>query len=106
MSTTETHYVIIYRDPQKDETVSVRARKVFDSPLGLSFLAISEFVFDTAARVIDPAEEALRERLRDVRTLHLSIYRVLSIEEVGGHHEGLRLTHDRSNLVVFPSPRP
>jgi hypothetical protein len=100
------HYVITYRDPVKDETVTLRARKVYDSPLGLSFLAIADFVFDTGTRLIDPAEEALRERLRDVRTLHLSIYRVLSILEVGVDHEGLRLGHDRSNLVVFPTGRP
>ena len=101
----DTHYVVTYRDSVKDETVTLRARAVHDSPLGLSFLAISDFVFDTNARVIDPSEEALRDRLRDVRTLHLSIYRVLAVLEVGVDHTGLQLTHDRSNLVVFPSGR-
>lgn len=101
----DTHFVITYKDPAKDETVTLRARKVYDSPLGLSFLAISDFVFEAGARLIDPAEEAQRERLRDVRTLHLSIYRVLSIQEMGADHEGLTLVGDRSNLVNFPAPR-
>lgn len=100
-----THYVITYRDPERDETVTLRARSVADSTLGLSFIAISDFLWGQTGKLVDPAQEALQTRLAQVRTLHLSIYRVMSIQEVGVEHDGLRFDRDRSNLVVFPNDR-
>lgn len=101
-----THYVVTYKDAETDETVTLRARKVFDSPLGLSFIALADFVFDGGGGLlVNPGEEALARRMAKVRTLHLSIYRVLSIQEVGDEADGLALVRDRSNLVVFPQGR-
>ena len=100
---TDAHYVITFHDPEQGGIVTLRAREVGDSPLGLSFLRIAGFVFDEGGPLVNPREEALRSRLQDVRSLHVSIHRVLSITEVGARHEGLSFDHDRSNLVAFPT---
>jgi hypothetical protein len=98
-------YVVTWRDPETDAVTSVRARRVFDSPLGLSFIAMADFELEGGGSlVVDPAQEALARKLANVRVLHLSIHRVLSIQEVGDDGDGLSL-QDRSNLVVFPAPR-
>lgn len=101
----ETCFQITWRDAERDETLTVKARKVEDSTLGLSFIRISEFVFEDGSLVVNPQQELLRQRLRHVTSLHLSIHRVLSIAELGPEHAGLTFTHDRSNLVVFPTPK-
>lgn len=104
----DSHYVINYRDPKSNEIVQIRARKIRDSSLGLSFVEVSDFLFDSGGLVIKPAEEQLRKRLEFVKSLHLSIYSILSVEEVGD----IKLTFktDRSNLVALPldtsPPRP
>ncbi len=98
---TKTCFVITYRDPKKGEIVSIKAKNVTDSSLGLSFIAISDFVFDTGTLVVNPAEEDLKKRFEGVKTLHLSIYSILSIEEVGPDHKGLRFKKDKSNLLVL-----
>jgi hypothetical protein len=98
----DTHFVVTYRDPKNEDIATIKARTVTDSTLGLSFVAISDFVFDSASRLVNPEEEAMRSRLAHVRSLHLSIYAILSVEEVGVEHEGLVFRHDRSNLVVLP----
>jgi hypothetical protein len=36
-----------------------------------------------------------------VKTLHLSIYSIISIQEVGMEHKGLYFKKDKSNLVVL-----
>lgn len=100
---TPSHFLVTYRDPERDETVTIRARTVTDSQLGLSFLSISDFVWIDDARIVNPQQEALRERFKNVRALHLSIHRVLSVVEVGEEHRGLTFDRDRSNLVVFPT---
>jgi len=103
----ETFYLITYREPKDGQIVTLKSRKVADSSLGLSFIALSDFVFDTDSLVVNPAEEDLKKHFAAVKTLHLSIYTVLSIEEVGAEHKGLTFEKDRSNLVVFPTtPRP
>ena len=99
----DTHFVITFRDPRSSEIKTLRARSVSDSQLGLSFVAISDFVFEPGSVIVNPEEEALQSRLENVRSLHLSIYAILSVEEVGTTHPGLEFTHDRSNLVVLPT---
>jgi hypothetical protein len=99
----DTHFVITFRDPRSSEIKTLRARSVSDSQLGLSFVAISDFVFEPDSVIVNPEEEALQSRLENVRSLHLSIYAILSVEEVGTTHSGLEFTHDRSNLVVLPT---
>jgi hypothetical protein len=97
----ETYYVITYRDPKDGQNVSLKARKVTDSSLGLSFIAVSDFIFDTSTLVVNPAEEEQKKRFAAVKTLHISIYTILSIEEVGTAHRGLTFEHDKANLLVL-----
>ncbi|OQX63205.1 MAG: hypothetical protein B5M56_03700 [Desulfococcus sp. 4484_241] len=96
------HYIITYRDPEDEKVSTIKAKTVTDSTLGMSFVAISDFVFDTNSLVVDPEEETRKKRLEGVKTLHLSIYLILSIREVGKSHEGLKFKKDKSNLFVFP----
>jgi hypothetical protein len=96
-------YIISYRDPKDNKTLELKAKKVTDSTLGLSFIAISEFIFDSGALVVNPAEEDLKRKLEHVKTLHISIYSILSIEEVGAAHRGLKFKKNKSNLIVLNS---
>ena len=50
----ETFYLISYRDPKNGKAQTLKAKTVTDSTLGLSFVAISDFVFDTKSVVINP----------------------------------------------------
>jgi len=99
----DSYYLIHYREPKDGQIVSLKARQVTDSSLGLSFIAISDFIFSTGALVVNPAEEDQRRRYEAVKTLHLSIYTIISIEEVGQENKGLRFKKDKSNLLVLPS---
>jgi hypothetical protein len=98
----ETCFIITYRDPVSEKQVSIKAGTVADSTLGLSFIAVSDFIFEQNPLVVNPQEEDIQRRFEDVKTLHLSIYTVLSIEEVGSQHKGLRFKKDKSNLLVLP----
>lgn len=98
------YYLIHYRDPQSGENVNLKARQISDSNLGLSFISVSDFLFDSSTLVIKPSEEHLRKRLENVKSLHLSIYTILSIEEVG--LTKMKFKNDRSNLVSLPGPGP
>ena len=100
---TRKFFVVSYRDPVEQKTISIKVNKVDDSPLGLSFIRISDFVFDSNSLVVNPDEENLKKRLENTRSLHLSIYTILSIEEVGLDQPGLRFKTDKSNLVVLPT---
>ncbi len=100
---TRKYFVVSYRDPIEQKTISIKVNKVDDSPLGLSFIRISDFVFDSNSLVVNPDEENLKKRLENTRSLHLSIYTILSIEEVGHNQAGLQFKTDKSNLVVLPS---
>ncbi len=99
-------YIVTYRDPKEDKVVQLKAKSIRDSSLGLGFVAISDFVFVTDTLVLNPAEEQLKSRFKDVRTLHVSIYTILSVEEVGPSHRGLKFEKDKSNLVVLKNPAP
>ncbi|MEQ1502957.1 MAG: DUF1820 family protein [Myxococcota bacterium] len=95
--------MITYRSPEDGSVTSLRARQVGDSDLGPAFVCVSEFVFDTGSRVANPAEEALARRFERTRRLHLSLFTIQSIAEVGTGHPGLQLDQDRSNLVILPT---
>ena len=99
----ETYYIITYRDPKNGAITAIKAKTVTDSSLGLSFIAISDFVFSTGSLVVDPTEEDLKKRFENVKSLHLSIYTIISVEEVGAEHQGLSFKKDKSNLVVLSS---
>lgn len=98
----KTHFVVSYRDSESGKVVELRANKVEDSGLGLSFVAISDFIFESSSLVVDPAAEDLKRRLENVKTLHLSLYCILSIQEVGHKNRGLQFKQAKSNLVILP----
>jgi len=102
----ETFYLITYRDAKDAKVLILKAKTVTDSSLGLSFVAISDFVFDTKSVVINPEEEDQKRQFEGVKTLHLSIYSIISIEEVGEEHKGLKFKKDKSNLVVLSPELP
>jgi hypothetical protein len=79
-------------------------RQVGDSDLGPGFVCLSDFVFETGTLVLNPAEEALARRYENVRRLHVNVFSIQSIAEIGVEHPGLKLDHDRSNLVVLKTP--
>ena len=101
MAKEKTYYQIHYRDPKDGEHQSLKARKISDSSLGLSFISISDFVFDKQGILVNPEEEAQKLRFENVKTFHLSIYSVLSISEIGEHENTLEFKNDRSNLFVL-----
>ena len=98
----KTHFVVSYRDPVDPRIVELRAHKVEDSGLGLSFVAISDFIFESRSAVVDPTAEDLKRKFEDVKTLHLSLYSILSIQEVGHRNRGLQFKQTKSNLVILP----
>ena len=59
----DTYFIITYRDPVSEKQVSIKAGTVADSTLGLSFIAVSDFVFQQNALVVNPQEEDMKRRL-------------------------------------------
>ena len=97
----ETYFVITYREPVEGKIQTLKAKTVTDSTLGISFVSISDFIFDTESLVVNPNEETRKKQFENVKSFHLSIYTILSIEEVGKSHQGLKFKKDKSNLVVL-----
>lgn len=101
----ETYYLISYKDPMDGKAQTIKAKSIKDSNLGLGFVAISDFLFEqTSKLLVDPGAEKLRNRFEKTKSLHLSIYCIISIEEVGLENNGLIFEKDKSNLFHFPSP--
>ncbi len=100
MNEKKNHYIITFRDHKENKVISLKCEEIKDSPLGLSFIAVSNFVFQSSLLVVNPAEEHLKQRYSNTKTLHLSIYNVLSIEEVGPE-QNLVFGKDRSNLLIM-----
>lgn len=94
-----------YRNPEDSAVSTLKVRTVEDSDLGPGFICLSDFVWDRS-RLANPTEEALKARFADTRRLHLSVFMILSIAEIGTDHPGLELENDRSNLVILPPPKP
>lgn len=97
----KTYYVITYRDPEEEKVVTLKARTIEDSSLGPTFIAVSNFIFDTDSPIIDPEAESRKRRYENTKRLHLTIYHILSIEEVGRRNKGLEFKEDRSNILVL-----
>lgn len=102
-SLAKTFFLVSYKDPRDGKNVEVKVRKIEDSTLGLSFIKISDFIFDTEKSIVQPVEEQLKKRFENVKSLHLNIYSVLSIEEIGMSHVGLKFRKDKSNLLSLPT---
>lgn len=62
-------------------------------------------MFDSPSRLVDPASEALARRFENTRRLHLNVFTIQSIAEIGVDHPGLKLDPERGNVVLLPSPR-
>ena len=95
-----TYFHVHYRNPQDGSPMSIKAKKIKDSSLGLGFIAISDFVFETGGLLVNPDEEARKMEFEHVKTLHLSIYSIQSITEVGDQ-KALKFKHDKANLLVL-----
>ena len=102
MSTPSDHYLVTWRDARNGEIMTLRVRQIRDSTLGLTFVALSDFVWESSSPIVNPAEEALARRFEQTKTLHLSIHAIVSIEEIGADHQGLSFEKDRANLLTFP----
>ena len=102
MSSDDTCYRITYRDIAAEEVRILRARSISDSGLGLSFVRISDFVFEQHSTLVNPADEALARQFEGVKSLHLSMYTIVCVEELGPDHTGLSFENDRSKLLVLP----
>lgn len=96
-----TYFLVHFRDPQDGTHQSIKAKKIADSSLGLSFICLSDFIFDTSSILVNPDEEAKKLQFENVKNYHLSIYSVLSISEVGEHEKPLNFEADKSNLLVL-----
>ncbi len=103
---TRSYYSIQFRDPKDGSIVALKARRIEDSSLGLSFVRLSDFFFDTSSVVVQPTELQLEKRFQDVQSLHLSIYSIISIEERGEKNSGLKFRKTKSNLIAFPGDNP
>ncbi len=97
----ETYYLIHYRDPRSGDHQSIKAKSIKDSSLGLSFVSISDFVFEEDGLLVNPDEEAKKVQFENIKTLHLSIYSILSVSEIGAHQKKLSFKNDKSNLFVL-----
>ena len=58
-----TFYVVTFRDPEQNKTVTLKAQSIGDSSLGLSFIKIADFIFDTKSKLIKPSEEQMAKNL-------------------------------------------
>jgi len=101
MTEGKAHFVVTFRDGASGDVISLKAEEICDSLLGLTFVAISGFIFDSDSKLVNPTEEALATRYQRVQTLHLSIQHILSIEEIGEEQRGLNLEQDRSKIVLL-----
>ena len=105
MNEKDTYYCVTYRDPKDGKNIQLKAKTIKDSNLGLSFIFISDFIFSSGAnsKIIDPNEEKLKNSLKETKGLHLSIYSVIMIEEIGNNHNGLHFEKDKGKILVLPS---
>ncbi len=109
MSTSETFFIVTFRDPAKladKETIALKVRSVEDSELGLGFVRISNFIFEstTGGLIVDHVADQLKHRFANTHSLHISLYNILSIEEVGMEHRGLNFKNAKSNIYMIPQP--
>ncbi len=94
-------YLVTYRDPTDGSIVNLKTRSIADSSLGLTFIALSDFVFETDTILINPEEESRRKKFENIKTLHMSIYSIISIAELGAETPKLTFQKDKSNLVIL-----
>jgi hypothetical protein len=101
----KSYYCVSYKDPIDGKNVKLKAKTIKDSNLGLSFIFISDFIFahSGSSKIIDPSEEKLKTALKETKGLHLSIYSIIMIEEMGPHHNGLHFNQNKGKVLILPS---
>lgn len=97
-----TLFIVSYKDLKTNKVISLKVGSIQDSTLGIGFLHISNFIFENSSPLINPIDEELKIRFENTKALHLSIYSIISIEEVGKDHQGLSISKNRSNLIFLP----
>lgn len=95
--------MVTFKDPVENKVVVLKAKKVEDSSLGLSFISISDFIFETNSILVNPASDKLKEKFKNTKSLHLSLYSIISITEEGQEHLGLAFDQDKSKLLTIPT---
>lgn len=95
---------VTYRDVTTDKFVVIKVRRISDSSLGPAFVEMSDFVFDADSLIVNPQEEEMKEHFSAVRRMHLAIYHIVSVEELGAGRSGLKLQRGKTNVVVLPHP--
>jgi hypothetical protein len=99
-------YIVTYRDQKDAIIVSLKVRTIEDSSLGLGFIALSGFIFEQDSILVHPDEEAKKKKFENVKTLHLSIYSIISVTEVGLDVPKLAFKNDKSNLLMMQNSTP
>lgn len=99
-------YLVTYRDQKDGSVVSLKVRAIEDSSLGLGFISLSGFIFEQESILVQPEEEAKRKKFENIKTLHLSVYSIISIAEMGLETPKLAFKNDKSNLLMMPSSSP
>jgi len=99
-------YVVTYRNPEKqEENITIRVRQINDSELGPTFIALSGFVFHTSSKLLNPQDEYAKKRFQKTKKIHLSIYHIISVEEVGDDI-ALSLASKDGDVLIFDPDKP
>ena len=99
-------YLVTYRNPEKkEENITVRVRSIHDSDLGPTFITLSDFVFQTSSKLLNPQDEYAKKRFQKTKKLHLSIYNIISVEEIGDDL-GLSLASKEGEILIFDPDKP
>ena len=99
-------YLVTYRDQKEGQILELKVGKIHDSSLGLSFICLEDFLFENNSPLIDPEEESKRKRFENIKSLHLSIYSIISIAEVGKDTPKLAFKNDKAKLFVLQNNEP
>lgn len=95
-------FQVTYRNPEKlSENMTLKCQSIGDSSLGLGFISLSQFIFESNSIIVDPKEDQIRQKFQNTKSLHLSIHSIISIEEIGLENAGLHFINDKSNLLVL-----
>lgn len=98
-------FQVHYTDFYTDKTVVVKVREIQDSPLGYTFMQLSDFVFDTNSVVIKPSEEQQKKNLENTKSLHICVHNILAIEELSDVSAALHLSKENSRLFMLPKEK-
>ena len=96
-------YKVSYRDPKDGKISELKVTKICDSSLGLGFISLSGFIFEKSSILVNPEIENQIKEFENIQTLHISVYSIVRIAELGQHLKPLSFENDKSNLVTLPT---